>query len=79
MTLPARALFGALLLSLALSSDPAPGADVVRLSPAPVPAMVDAARFGLNLGGAHDGITSPRVKWKAEPWSSEESTQMRPP
>lgn len=52
MTLPARSLFGALLLSLALSSDPAPGADVVRLSPAPVPAMVDAARFGLNLGGA---------------------------
>ena len=52
MTLPRRALFGALLLSVTLGSAPAPGADVVRLSPASVPAVVDAARFGLNLGGA---------------------------
>jgi len=37
---------------LGIGCSAAPGAEVVRLTPARAPVLVDAPRFGLNLGGA---------------------------
>ena len=52
MTLRRSFLRAAAVLGLALSGQPAAGAEVIRLSPARAPTLVDAPRLGLNLGGA---------------------------
>jgi len=52
VTSAASALFAIAGLCLGIGCAAAPGAEVVRLSPARAPVLVDAPRFGLNLGGA---------------------------
>ena len=47
-----RAVLGAAALCLLLSCTPELGAEVVRLRPASMPALVEVPRLGLNLGGA---------------------------
>ena len=51
MTLRRRLLFAAAMLGLAFSCGAGQGTEVIRLAPARVPALLDAPRLGLNLGG----------------------------
>jgi hypothetical protein len=52
VTFAVRALLAVGGLCLGVGGAAAAAADVVRLSPARAPVLVDAPRFGLNLGGA---------------------------
>ncbi len=52
MTLRRRLLLAAAVLGPVLCSGPSAGAEVIRLSPARTPTLLDAPRLGLNLGGA---------------------------